>query len=171
MCICMAVNVQTNVYLFTRLFHLEAKHYWNMMNSIPILLWIIWGRWCFPSTWCMGSQDSVLWALSAEELVNEPCERPCDRSVAHQVEVQEQGLLSLEWGRLQAEITAALSSCTVSGEGRARLLWYPESWDKGQQAQHWKFWLEIKVFNFFFFIMAKSCIDYWKSLEDPHSWR
>lgn len=136
-------------------FHLEAKHYWTMINTIPVLLWIIRGKWCFPCSWCMCSQDSVLWGFTAEELGNKPCTRPLWQTCSTPCRGSRREFALLggrePWvGRLHGEMTAVPRCCAVYGQGRARL-WDAASWDKGQQAQHSKFSTDIKVSKFFFF--------------------
>lgn len=98
------------IYLGRYFFHLEAKHYWTMMITIAVLLWIIWGKWCFPCTWC--SQGSVLWGFPAEELVNKPWERPLWQTCSSPRRGSRAGFVHAWMGRLQGEIRAVLSCCT-----------------------------------------------------------
>lgn len=115
----MCIYVRTNLFRSVGLFHLEAKHCSNMMNSVPVPLWVIWGKGCFPPTRSMCTQDSLLWGFAAGELAISPVKGPCDRPVAHHAEVKGLGLLSLGWEGCKERSQL----CTVHGDGRARLLW------------------------------------------------
>lgn len=100
----------------------------------------------------------VLGGFPVEELVISPVEGPCGRPVAHHVEVPEQGLLSLAWGRLQGGLTAAAQRVEKAGPDSSEIQRCGTR-DNRHSTESSEQTLKYSSLGFFF-IMAKSCIGY-----------
>lgn len=153
---CLCVYLQVNVYFVSE--HNIFETWWIVYQYLYELFE---GSDVFHA---LGAR-ACAWGIPCGRVGDKPCGRSLWQTCSTPCRGSRTGFAQPCVGKAAGR---AHSCCTACGEGRARLLWDTEVWDKRQQAQHRKFWTDIKVFKFgFFFHYGKVMHWVLKNTQSP----